>query len=149
MRSLCLMLLFGTLAQASLIATVDSGYAYPNGLHCTDRYTAPVNDPSFDRSCSVHSPPFATGYSEVAAQGPMHISLASTGGFTVVGCNPAGCPFGDAGIAYNDVWTVTGGVGDGLLVLSIKQTLLGNQHAYLSFAGPGYNSVLILPFVYG
>jgi hypothetical protein len=145
------MLLFGTLAQASLIATLNTGTGlYPNTLRCADRYTAPANDPSFDRACIVNSPPLAMAYSEVAAQGPMHISLASTGGTTAAGCDPPGCAGGDAEIRYADVWTVTGGTGNGLLVLDVNQTLVrGNQYPYITFNAGGYNgSYLVLPFVY-
>src|SRR6476646_5540497 len=124
MRSFCLMLLFATLAQASLIGKLNTGTGlYPNTLRCADRYTAPANDPSFDRACIVENPPLGMAYSEVAAQGPMHISLGSTGGSPAVGCNPPGCPFGDAEITYSDLWTVTGGSGNGLLVLTVTQTL--------------------------
>jgi hypothetical protein len=154
MKSLCLMLLLGCMAQASLIATLNVGTgSYPNTLRCTDRYTAPESAPSFDRACFVPNLASlaAPASSEVEAQGPMHISLASTGGSTAAGCNPPGCPFGDAEIAYQDLWTVTGGAGKGVLVLDVNQTLTrGSQYPYINFNQPGYNGTyLVIPFVYG
>ena len=154
MKFVCLMLVLGSIAQASLIATLNVGAGlYPNTLRCTDRYMAPESDPSFDRACFVPNleSPSAPAYSEVDAQGPMHISLASTGGSTAAGCTPPGCPFGGAEIAYQDFWTVTGGAGNGVLVLNVSQTLTrGRQYPYISFNQPGYNGTyLVIPFVYG